>query len=471
MIRSIHLVPVSEKSHPFGTALFAVPLSDSGYVEEEYFFDGTANVYERAENGGKRIRFADAPYTSRLMIRRPADPAKFSGTIVFEINNSTPQYDLDRCWVLLRKQIMRDGDIYVGVLSKPNVIRRLMQLDAERYQSLKWPNPLPCDLPANQLGNISGHSSPESEDGLFWDILMDTARLLKSADSRNPLSAFCQKPIKTILSGWSQSGGYMIRYIKDFSLEEGKDLFDGFLAMGAAPICTPNLNQSDKTPLTALDLHPSCVDKPMIDIHTESDNARLGGALSRMENGPLYRMYDIAGPSHDTVYSSIEYQEGNTDFDRLGIRSRYQGAEPNPNAFPQHLAFHSALAWLKTWIWEGKAPQILPPIPFDQNLHNQKKDGNSVGGYQLPQFALPVCEYHGTATPPSPEAAFSCSVFGCERPFAKGELQKRYGSLAEYESRLTAETDQAIQKGLLQAADRDEAIERAMKQAVKYGLM
>ena len=95
MIQSLHLVPVTEDSHPFGTTLYAWP--DLPYVEEEYFFDGTANVYERAEDGGKRVRFADAPYTSRFLMRRPKTPEQFSGNIIIEIMNSTPRYDLDRC--------------------------------------------------------------------------------------------------------------------------------------------------------------------------------------------------------------------------------------------------------------------------------------------------------------------------------------------------------------------------------------
>ena len=112
----------------------------------------------------------------------------------------------------------------------------------------------------------------------------------------------------------------------------------------------------------------------------------------------------------------------------------------------------------------------VPTIPVGDDLENLKKDGNSTFGWQLPQFKLAVCEYHGTATPPSPESAFSCSVFGCERPFPEGEPVRRYGSLAHYQELLLAETDRAIEEGLLLAEDRDESMERAMKQAQKYGL-
>ena len=468
MIQSIRLIPLTPESHPFATARYAEP--DAPFVEEEYFFDGTANVYERTEDGGKRVRFADAPYTSRILVRRPQNPEQFSGNIVFEIMNSTPRYDLDRCWVILRKQLMRAGDIFVGVMSKPVVIANMQRLDPERYKDLKWPNPLKYDLPVEKLGNIPTASFPESEDGLYWDILMDIARLLRSTEKQNPLQAFCAgKDVKNILVTWSQSGAYMIRYLQDFGTQEGKDCFDGYFAMGAAPVCTPNLNQEEQTPVSEMDLHVS-PDRPMIDMHTESDNARLGGAWSRMEDSEFYRIYDIAGPSHDTVYSSIEYYENNEDSKKLGIMPRYQGTEPNPNSFPYHFAYQKALTLLIDWVRTGKAPMTVPTIPFGDDLENLKKDGNSTFGWQLPQFKLAVCEYHGTATPPSPESAFSCSVFGCERPFPEGELVRRYGSLAHYQELLLAETDRAIEEGLLLAEDREESIERAMKQAQKYGL-
>ena len=92
-----------------------------------------------------------------ILLRRPASPDAFSGNIIFEIMNATPRYDLDRCWTILRRQILRDGDIYVGVLSKPVVFDNMRRLDPERYQDLKWPNPLKYDIPADKLQGSLQH--------------------------------------------------------------------------------------------------------------------------------------------------------------------------------------------------------------------------------------------------------------------------------------------------------------------------
>ena len=56
-------------------------LSAYGYVEEEFFVRGTANVYDWDSAGHVTVRTADAPYTTRILMRRPVDPARFSGTV------------------------------------------------------------------------------------------------------------------------------------------------------------------------------------------------------------------------------------------------------------------------------------------------------------------------------------------------------------------------------------------------------
>ena len=89
MITEMQLVPVTADSHPFASAQFHCRLSEIGYTEEEYFLSGTANVYEEGENNRPEIIFRDAPYTTRVLIRRPADKSRFSGNVVVEVLNAT----------------------------------------------------------------------------------------------------------------------------------------------------------------------------------------------------------------------------------------------------------------------------------------------------------------------------------------------------------------------------------------------
>ena len=493
MITSVRKIPAASYDDIFMAAGRLAKLEEKGYVEEEYFFDGTANVYERTADGGKDIRFADAPYTSRFLVRKPARKEDFSGNIVIEIDNATPGFDLDRSWILTYKEIVRSGDIYIGLLSKPNVLAALNRFDEARYGSLSWKNPLTYEKSAEEEGLL--RNDPASETGLFWDILMDTARLLKSDSELNPLAEYIRyckddkeeagteqvRPetnppasgkIKTILMGWSQSGGYMLRYMKDFATQEGNDCFDGYFAMGGAGSAVPQLNQEDPRD-PAEDLHPYNTDRPFIDMHTESDNAKIGSVNTRLHDSEFYRIYDIAGPSHDTWYSEEEYYAEDTALKRLGRLMQYRGADPHPNNFPSQLAFQAALRYLKDWIREGKAPITVAEMPFDkETLENIKDaDGNSLSGWRLPEITLPVCAYYGNSTAAlSPDDTFTPMVYGREEPFPKEEIVRRYETLANYRKLVEAEADACIEKGLLLKEDREDCIERAVLKAQKYGL-
>ena len=66
-------IPSTATSHPFGGAAYQlVPenLASVGYVEEEYFVSGKANVYEWPVAGPAQVRTPDAPYTTRMLVRR-----------------------------------------------------------------------------------------------------------------------------------------------------------------------------------------------------------------------------------------------------------------------------------------------------------------------------------------------------------------------------------------------------------------
>src|SRR3954468_17713170 len=137
----------SEASHAFGGALWQmVPedLSKDGYVEEEYFVSGLANVYNWPAPGPATIRTADAPYTTRILVRRPADPAKSSGNVVVEMFNPSNLMDINIGWALMRKQFERTGDTWVGITIRPNALQALKTFNPARYASLSMADPVPA---------------------------------------------------------------------------------------------------------------------------------------------------------------------------------------------------------------------------------------------------------------------------------------------------------------------------------------
>ena len=191
-------------SIPFMSAEEKCHLSQLGYAEDEYFFSGTANVYDEKEDKIPYVICKDAPYTSRMMIRRPKDPAKFS------------------------------SDIYIGLTSKSDVLPALYMYDGERYKDINWSNPMPQrPAPENMEGFRFGFD-PRFEYGLFWDMLADVGKLLKNQIPGNPIKDYGD--YKVYLTGWSQSTWYLMRWLKSFAyLPENYDqepLYDGYVSAG-----------------------------------------------------------------------------------------------------------------------------------------------------------------------------------------------------------------------------------------------
>src|SRR5580698_1045946 len=88
-------VPVTADSFPFLAAnrvFQPLDLQKAGYVEEEFIVSGTANVYDWNADGSLSVKTANAPYATRILVRRPADRARFSGHAVVELLNPARRF-------------------------------------------------------------------------------------------------------------------------------------------------------------------------------------------------------------------------------------------------------------------------------------------------------------------------------------------------------------------------------------------
>ena len=335
MITEMRLVPVTADSHPFASAQFHCRLSEIGYTEEEYFLSGTANVYEEGENNRPEIIFRDAPYTTRVLIRRPADKSRFSGNVVVEVLNATAMMDIDRMWVNSWKHFTRSGDVYVGITSKGHVVDALKRFDPARYAPISWANPMPeRAIPPFAKGPFPFLAQYES--GLFWDMQVELARLLRSEDAKNPLAGWGKRYL--YLTGWSQSGSYLCRIVKSFAyLPENTGngpLFDGYLAAGCrADVAPMNAYEAPKTNIMHCDGWPAGsvmgAREPYININTESEN-RVANWIGDSDQPDFkFRTYQIPASSHDSRYSLIDYYagQGQADCKRIGMELGWRGCE------------------------------------------------------------------------------------------------------------------------------------------------
>ena len=236
-----------ERSVPFLAHLG--DLSEFGYVEEEYEISGTGNMYDYVDNAAQSPEVAisetDVPYVTRMLVRRPADPMEFNGTVYVEILNSTSTWDDDPIWRMSYPSFIRAGSAYVGITSDPLTVNFLLnrwgtpEFVAENLG--RYPDPLPDDVERNseRYQNLN-----MTRFGQVWDILSQSGALLKDANHPdNPMMGY--NVVRIIQTGYSQSANFVKTYgssmhSRDIA-EYGFPIYDGYF-LGAGGFNSKKIN-------------------------------------------------------------------------------------------------------------------------------------------------------------------------------------------------------------------------------------
>jgi len=428
-------IAVTATSRPFIDRLGPprVAADEASYVEQEYFVSGNANVYTWDGNE-PAVRTADAPYTTRILVRMPPKASRFSGTVWVEPLNPTLGIDLDRMWQLHYAQILRDGDAWVGITSKPNTIAALKNFDPVRYEALSMANPLPpeqqtCGLLPGQPG-FNLNTSRLTENGLIWDIMSQVGALMRSDAPSNPLP----KAADVVFGeGWSQTGGFAQRYLSTFgplARVNGEAVYDGWLVGG--PTGPSAINQCEPVSSAAdprQQIKPSGV--PVLSFRTESDSfsfnyRRADGDASNDQ----YRLYEMAGTSHDsaTIYENFP---PDADVIKAGITpvtTAVCGFVPpkGPNDLPYEYFFNAGAVNLKEWR-VGVRPPTAERYVYNGNTIARDQYGNALGGLRSPYVDTPIASY---GLPPGG----ACPFIGVKTPLSQAQLDALYGSHGVYVS-------------------------------------
>lgn len=472
MIEKIERIPDTNASRPFARAAEKCRFSEIGYVEDEYFMWGTANIYQCGPRDVPEVIYKDAPYVNRILVRRPAEIARFSGNVVIEILNATAKIDIDRMWVNSWRYFTRHGDIYIGITSKSDVLDSLYRANPERYSVLSWANPLP-NRPAPAETPFGFY--PQYECGLFWDMLTDLAKVLRGNNKNNPISEYGKSYI--YLTGWSQSASYMVRYVKSFAYlpqnDCGAPIFDGYLAAGGSANPAP-MNSYEPLLFAGTDYFSSggaglmSAREPYIALNTESENQSVRWKGDSDIPEALFRAYEIPGGSHDTVNNLINWYDGDTDLTVSSSSELYQGTDEGvPNDFPYECLFNAAFRNLYVWVREGVPAPHADLIKIGADGKNMTDVfGNAVGGIRNPFIDLPTAAYSGFCTLPDG----SKGIFGHAVPFSRERMINLYGNLDRYHELAEKSTDAAIALGFILRSDRDEVIQLAVERAKAAGL-
>lgn len=468
--RIIGPIPVTRASYPFMSAYRAVEpldLAKLGYAEKEYFVSGRANVYGYASGGGLKVLAAGAPYTTRILVRYPADPTKFSGNVIVELLNPSDKFDADLVWEMTSNYLIENGDAYVGITSKPIAAEFLKRFEPKRYAALSWANPLraggTCKNPGPAL--LPGHSSPQTEDGLIWDIVTQVGALLKSQSPANPLANLHVHYL--FQTAYSQTGAYVGTYIAEFQphavLTNGKPIYDGFLIGGAAGVSA--INQCATPPEHG---QPGALvrsSQPIIRIMSLTDFYRFGPFQTYLERRPdsdtpsdRYRLYEVSGAAH--VIATLDRSApAKADVRAGGLKPEEVKCKGPESDFPSEYVYDGSLANLERWVCDGIPPphaaRIAVSRPGDPNatvLTDQF--GNARGGVRTPAVDVPIATYYGTSTSVGPETTPpTCTIVGHMVPFDHTKLAKLYATHSNYVNKVSTDVDRLVSERWITAAD------------------
>ena len=478
-------LPATASSHPFGGAPWQLQPQDlaaHGYVEEEYLIRGKANVYEWGAGDKAVVRTADAPYTTRMIVRRPIKRTRQSGTVVVEPLNPSNLFDLNIGWALSGDQFMRNGDIWVGFTSKPVAVQALKTFDPKRYGSLSWANPLPLDDPRNctaiqTIVDPPAVRSRTTEDGLVWDIFSQIGALLKSRSGSNPLAyghgaRRSSNVDREYGFGYSQTGSMMITYISNaiqprVVAAEGRPIYDGYFVgvaggafIGAAPLnqCTPVPPLGD--PRRSL----RNAGVPVIQMMSQSDY--LIGIASRQPDGStppdLYRHYEMAGAAHATP-DELLYSARPEDIVAAGRDVPPMSCNEGPRSrFPSRIFVDAALQNIDLWSRDGLPAPPGRDILVQNGQPVLDEFGNVVGGLRSPYLDVPTSTWRASAT-----GASFCSIAGYEVPFDQATLDELYPTQGAYVREVRRSVRELVADRYLTRADGQQIIREAEQTDVR----
>ena len=453
------VLPASATNRPFlsaARALQPVDLAPRGYTEVELAVSGQASIYDWSGVAGEAIavRAASIAYVTRVLARRPVDPAKASGLVIVELLDPTSVADSAPLWALSWEHFLRRGDVWVGVTVKPSALAALRRFDAVRYGSLSFAYRQPAEC-QSQAG-----AAADAESGLAWDVIAQVGALLRSSSKENPL--WDMQPHQVIAAGYAQGGDYVTTFANVLHRwqRRGSDgpIFDGYLTAGASsavPInqCAAALPEADPR-RGALPR-----DVPFVRVATESD-FNLAPALRRDDSdepADVFRLYEIAATGHNVAIDAGLPNAADARMVGSAQPATDLCREPR-GGLPLGTALNAIWQQYDQWLKAGVVMLRVPRIEtFPDGSTRRDERGNTTGGWRLPQLDMPLARYAGSSTPKdaSDAARNTCALTASQQPFDAARLKQLYQNRNEYLRRLRAAIDQAVVERRLVKEDGD----------------
>jgi len=359
-------------------------LAAFNYETHEYFVSGTAN---------------GEPYTTRLVVRKPADNSKFSGLVLAEAMHGSGAAHM---FEFTSIYTMSSGHAAVEILTTPPA--QFVALNEARYRNLK----------------LNGAQTNE--------ILAQVGALVRSG-------TLVGGPVrKMVLGGTSMTAGVLINYLPAhmvYRTPQMQRVYDGFLPMSNGAMIRD-------------------VDVPMIHVPTMHEvSGNITNKQDSDEPGKQYRLYEFSGMGHIDTRDSVRLKP-NPCADPL-------------STFPVQAYMSVALDHLLKWVDKGTVPPRAPRILLDRDQSNDgsmmalDQYGNPQGGIRTVYVDVPTAKYVIRPAALNPVVAnaapyiaaggqnaanLMCGLSTAQIAFAPAKLKELYKSKQGYvksvETRLTA---------------------------------
>jgi hypothetical protein len=480
-------IPSTSTDFPFIADGFGPePPVPPGYEENEYFVSGRARLYEYTPTGVRVVSPCPAiaeplgcqniPYTTRMLVKRPVDPRRFSGTVVIEPFNPSSGYDIANVWDRSRPYFVRHGDIFVGWTSRYEPISALKQFEPSRYARLAW-----------------GLNSPV-DDGITFDIAAQIGALFKLNGPGSPAHGLRVKHV--FESGFSQDGGFTFTQADVFNaldrLPGGGPVYDGYVPGGTTGPADINFGLTPAGSPSPGDrrnrMQPR--DSPVIQINTETEAALLGvptGLAYRRPDSDAqndrYRLWEVPGASHvsnDSGNSATTEQRDQAELQGVPVAALaptgcahqqfVNGAwvgvpgTVDPNTYPFGYVADAAFADLTKWVDDGTPPPRAARIeaPHGRSLVARDRFGNALGGLRTPFLDVPTASYSPTdAATQDTDLSGLCPLVGYNTPFSHATLSSLYATHSDYVARVAAESNRLVREGFWLPSDAKQVVQQA----------
>ena len=466
-------------------------LAAAGFVESEWAVAGEAASYDATAtpaDGRFELTVAEpAPFATRVLVRRPADPAQFSGVVLVEWLNVSGGQDAAPDWTYLADEILRAGHVWIGVSAQFIGVEGgdaavgmggqtlgLRATRPERYDDLHHPGDAYAYDIVTQVGRYA--RDPQAAGGSSALAPASTS----DSDATGPLGDL--QPRRVIAVGESQSAFALTSYVNGVHGLAG--VFDAFLLHSRGAGFLPFDDRGRAADIRAsLGTLPARlredVGVPVLLVQAEGDLVGMIGALpARQPDSEWITTWEIAGQAHADLF-------------QLGEFAQFVDCGGQINTGQQVFVMRAGLRHLVSWAGGGARPPAAPPIEFDDDdnsttgnpatdgpatggpatgsptTSNPATDslGNRRGGVRTPVVEAPVEFLTGDVLP---DVQPMCMLLGRTVELDEQTLRRRWQGREQYLQAYREATDRLISEGFLLPEDRDEILADARPERITW---